>query len=173
MSMLSFVAAASGGGALVRLGAARAPARLGRPGPPRNAVVASGGGGLLGRLLTAMSGSGGAAASSSASVAVPSPASVPSWADLEGTLPADAMEPDYVNGVARASPSWEDESVRLFGKDRKDVRLVLYRDKAYWCPYVAGHPQTIPCLFGQPRGAVCMGSDLCRRGALTSTTQND
>lgn len=135
MSMLSFVAAASGGGALVRLGAARAPARLGRPGPPRNAVVASGGGGLLGRLLTAMSGSGGAAASSSASVAVPSPASVPSWADLEGTLPADAMEPDYVNGVARASPSWEDESVRLFGKDRKDVRLVLYRDKAYWCPY--------------------------------------
>lgn len=69
-------------------------------------------------------------------MAIPSPASVPSWEDLEGTLPADALEPDYVNGVARASPSWEDESVRLFGKDRKDVRLVLYRDKAYWCPYV-------------------------------------
>lgn len=136
MSMLSFVAAASGGGALVRLGAARTPPRLGRRGTPRHAVVASGGGGLLGRLLTAMSGSGGAATSAGAGVAAPSPASVPSWGDLEGILPADALAPDYVNGVARASPSWEDESVRLFGKDRKDVRLVLYRDKAYWCPYV-------------------------------------
>jgi len=126
--MLSFVAAASGS-ALGRSRSAWAP-RLGRAAPPPAAVA----GGRrarswLSRLGTTMS------ASSSAGVA-PSPSPVPTWADLEGALPADALEPDYVNGVSRASPSWEEESLRLYGKERKDVRMILYRDTAYWCPYV-------------------------------------
>lgn len=47
-----------------------------------------------------------------------------------------AIEPiDYVNGPYVASPTSEWESTRLFGGSEMDIRVVLYRDHAAWCPY--------------------------------------
>lgn len=42
---------------------------------------------------------------------------------------------DYVNGHNFATPPREMESYRLFGQKKSDVRVVLYRDHASWCPY--------------------------------------
>jgi len=42
---------------------------------------------------------------------------------------------DYVNGPYVSSPTTEWESIRLFGQSEFDVRVVLYRDHASWCPY--------------------------------------
>ncbi len=42
---------------------------------------------------------------------------------------------DYVNGPYSMSPTSERKSIRLFGQSEFDVRVVLYRDHAGWCPY--------------------------------------
>lgn len=42
---------------------------------------------------------------------------------------------DYVNGPLVISPTAERESLRLFGLSEFDIRIVLYRDHASWCPY--------------------------------------
>eukprot|EP00171_Calliarthron_tuberculosum_P017913 IDg17913t1 len=42
---------------------------------------------------------------------------------------------DYENGSYIASPTSEWESLRLMGQSELDVRVVLYRDHASWCPY--------------------------------------
>lgn len=57
--------------------------------------------------------------------------SAPSWEKLL----AKASTEDYINGPNCISPSKERESVRLFGQKEADVRIVLYRDHANWCPY--------------------------------------
>lgn len=46
-----------------------------------------------------------------------------------------ATPDDYVNGPNCMSPTRERESIRLFAQKEADVRLVLYRDHASWCPY--------------------------------------
>lgn len=62
-------------------------------------------------------------------VAIPS--ATPPWSKLSSfTVPQD-----FVNGPNCASPTTELESFRLFGQAEADVRLVLYRDHAGWCPY--------------------------------------
>ncbi|KAJ8901215.1 hypothetical protein NDN08_007064 [Rhodosorus marinus] len=38
------------------------------------------------------------------------------------------------NGVLRPANT-KDGSVRLFGRKEEDIRVTLYRDPAYWCPY--------------------------------------
>eukprot|EP00177_Eucheuma_denticulatum_P004546 GFKZ01008266.1.p1 GENE.GFKZ01008266.1~~GFKZ01008266.1.p1 ORF type:complete len:473 (+),score=28.39 GFKZ01008266.1:221-1639(+) len=55
----------------------------------------------------------------------------PSWQNLS-KLPAAE---DFVNGPNCSTPTCERESVRLFGQSQDDLRLVLYRDHASWCPY--------------------------------------
>lgn len=55
----------------------------------------------------------------------------PSWEKL--LAKGDPI--DYINGPNCISPSKERESVRLFGQKEADVRIVLYRDHANWCPY--------------------------------------
>lgn len=42
---------------------------------------------------------------------------------------------EYVNGPYVMSPTSEWESLRLFGQTEFDIRVVLYRDRAGWCPY--------------------------------------
>lgn len=55
----------------------------------------------------------------------------PSWERL-ATM---AIREDFVNGPNCTTPTKERESIRLFGQKEADVRLVLYRDHAGWCPY--------------------------------------
>lgn len=55
----------------------------------------------------------------------------PDWQELS----AMGIKEDFVNGPNFATPSKEWQSWRLFGKRESDVRLVLYRDHASWCPY--------------------------------------
>lgn len=55
----------------------------------------------------------------------------PSWERLA----AMAVPEDFVNGPNCATPTRERESIRLFGQEGADLRLVLYRDHAGWCPY--------------------------------------
>lgn len=62
-------------------------------------------------------------------VSAPFPAS--SW----DKLAVRASSEDFVNGPNLISPSRERESLRLFSQKDADVRLVLYRDHANWCPY--------------------------------------
>lgn len=69
------------------------------------------------------------AASSSSSA---TPAVATEW----GRLAEIVAQPDPVNGPYISVPSKVWESDRLYGKfDKSDVRVVLYRDAAYWCPY--------------------------------------
>lgn len=56
---------------------------------------------------------------------------IPSWENLSQMPAAE----DFVNGPNCSTPTCERESVRLFGQNQADVRLVLYRDHASWCPY--------------------------------------
>lgn len=69
------------------------------------------------------------AASSSSS---PAPAVATEW----GRLAEVVAQPDPTNGPYISVPSKVWESDRLYGKfEKSDVRVVLYRDAAYWCPY--------------------------------------
>ena len=56
----------------------------------------------------------------------------PSWTELAENVPSQYLQPDYKNGPPRVTPSKEFTSVRLFGQRESDIRLVLYRDTAYW-----------------------------------------
>ncbi|CAN8070591.1 unnamed protein product [Agarophyton chilense] len=60
-----------------------------------------------------------------------SPYVVPSWRALSDL----AVPQDFINGPNFITPSRELQSLRLFGQTNADVRLVLYRDHASWCPY--------------------------------------
>jgi len=59
----------------------------------------------------------------------------PSWQDLALKIPNDFLNPDYVNGVAKVTPPWDRDCVRLFGQTEEDIQFVFYRDTSYWCPY--------------------------------------
>lgn len=59
------------------------------------------------------------------------PTGTPPWEKLASNV----VPIDYINGPASVSPTKERESWRLFGQKEADVRLVLYRDHAGWCPY--------------------------------------
>lgn len=60
--------------------------------------------------------------------------SAPSIPTLE-ELKAKLQPIDYINGPLIASPTSELQSFRLFNQREADVRVVLYRDHASWCPY--------------------------------------
>ena len=63
------------------------------------------------------------------SVSAPLPAAP--WEKLSTRASPD----DFINGPNLISPTKERESLRLFSQKDADVRLVLYRDHACWCPY--------------------------------------
>lgn len=42
---------------------------------------------------------------------------------------------DYESGAYIASPTSEWQALRLMGQSELDIRVVLYRDHASWCPY--------------------------------------
>lgn len=56
---------------------------------------------------------------------------VPSWRKLSDFV----IPQDYINGPNFTTPPRELQSFRLFNQKEADVRLVLYRDHASWCPY--------------------------------------
>lgn len=56
----------------------------------------------------------------------------PSWQDLALKIPNDFLNPDYLNGEPRATPPWERDCVRLFGKTEDDIQFIFYRDTSYW-----------------------------------------
>lgn len=56
---------------------------------------------------------------------------VPSWRKLSDS----AIPQDYINGPNFTTPPRELQSFRLFNQKEADVRIVLYRDHASWCPY--------------------------------------
>jgi len=63
----------------------------------------------------------------------------PSWATLEeqvkSTPTAKKMLEELAAREKGEGPAHTKNSVRLFGKSEKDIRIVLYRDAAAWCPY--------------------------------------
>lgn len=71
----------------------------------------------------------GMATTAQPSVSAPLPAAP--WEKLSTRASPD----DFINGPNLISPTKERESLRLFSQKDADVRLVLYRDHACWCPY--------------------------------------
>ena len=65
--------------------------------------------------------------------------SAPSWSDLQAKVHATATGTRMLEAEAErsrgAGPAHTDAKLRLFGKSEDDVRVVLYRDTAAWCPY--------------------------------------
>lgn len=63
----------------------------------------------------------------------------PPWEKLEeqvkGTPTAQRMLAEEAERKEGQGPAHTKNSVRLFGKSEKDIRIVLYRDAAAWCPY--------------------------------------
>jgi glutathione S-transferase len=78
-----------------------------------------------------------AAASSSYSSTSPPSSVAPAAAIAEwGRLAEIIPQPDATNGAYISVPTKVWEADRLYGKfEKKDIRVVLYRDAAYWCPY--------------------------------------
>jgi glutaredoxin len=84
---------------------------------------------------------GGSAGSSASPSLLPSAFhdAAPSWDSLEAMAKATSAGTRlYAEQTARAAgsgPAHCKNKIRLFGKAEKDVRVVLYRDHAAWCPY--------------------------------------
>mmetsp|Transcript_14419 Transcript_14419/g.21029 ORF Transcript_14419/g.21029 Transcript_14419/m.21029 type:complete len:486 (+) Transcript_14419:59-1516(+) len=55
-------------------------------------------------------------------------------ADKQGIDAAKLFVTSQVEGDLRP-PLVRDDAVRTFGKAQEDIRVTLYRDPAYWCPY--------------------------------------
>ena len=63
----------------------------------------------------------------------------PSWVVLDAMVKAAAdgkrLHAELAERSAGGGPAHCKNKLRLFGKTEKDVRVVLYRDHAGWCPY--------------------------------------
>ena len=84
---------------------------------------------------------GGSAGSSASPSLLPSAFhdTAPSWDSLEAMAKVSSAGTRlYAEQTARAAgsgPAHCKNKIRLFGKSENDVRVVLYRDHAGWCPY--------------------------------------
>lgn len=65
--------------------------------------------------------------------------SAPAWSDLQTKVYATATGKEMLAAEAERNQggglAHTDAKLRLFGKSPDDVRVVLYRDTAAWCPY--------------------------------------
>lgn len=63
----------------------------------------------------------------------------PSWAQLEemvkGTATGSRLIEEKQQRMRGEGPTHRENKLRLFGHDEKEIRVVLYRDSAAWCPY--------------------------------------
>uniref|UniRef100_A0A7S4KL82 GST N-terminal domain-containing protein n=1 Tax=Guillardia theta TaxID=55529 RepID=A0A7S4KL82_GUITH len=63
----------------------------------------------------------------------------PSWAQLEemvkGTATGARLIEEKQQRMRGEGPTHRENKLRLFGHDEKEIRVVLYRDSAAWCPY--------------------------------------
>uniref|UniRef100_A0A6T7NAB0 GST N-terminal domain-containing protein n=1 Tax=Hanusia phi TaxID=3032 RepID=A0A6T7NAB0_9CRYP len=65
--------------------------------------------------------------------------SAPSWSELEemvkGSATGARLMEEKQQRMRGAGPTHRENKLRLFGQQEKDIRVVLYRDSAAWCPY--------------------------------------
>ena len=85
-------------------------------------------------------GGGGAGTAAPASPIFPETVSVPSWESLlstaQSTEVGKKLTAEKEIREKGLGPTHTDNKVRLFGaKDESEIRVVLYRDTAAWCPY--------------------------------------
>ena len=63
----------------------------------------------------------------------------PSWESLDAmakeTEAGMKLHAEMADRAAGRGPAHTKNKLRLFGKTEADVRVVLYRDHAAWCPY--------------------------------------